>query len=153
MQLDPKTMNLPTVGTIGAEKNKTSQNARTNGNRIRNTYEINVPNTVKDVRILDKEDINNLWMESVAKEFGALEILKVPKFHLQDEYMDSWYQYAPMHTIFCVKREDLGRKTRLVLGKHVIEELEYESYSSTVQSMSIQILYTIADKNILNVMG
>ena len=58
-----------------------------------------------------------------------------------------------MRFVFDVKREDLRRKARLVLGGHLIDALDQESYASTVQSLSIRLLLTIADKNGLEVMS
>ena len=49
--------------------------------------------------------------------------------------------------MFDIKKEDLRRKARLVVGSYVLDSSHLESYSSVVQSVSIRILLTITDKN------
>ena len=123
------------------------------GEKLRNKYGIDVPNTIADARRLDKENGDTLWMDSVAKELEALEKLKVFRFHEPGKQMGNEYQYAPLRFVFDVKQEDLRRKGRLVLGGHVIDSSEYENYASTVQSILIRLLLTIAEKNGLRVMS
>ena len=60
--------------------------------------------------------------------------------------MVSGYQFAPLNYIFDVKH-DLWRKDRLVIGGHVVDASEHESYSSNMKTVSMRILHTIAAKN------
>ena len=73
------------------------------GEKLRNKYGIDVPNTIADARRLDKENGDTLWMDSVAKELEALEKLKVFRFHEPGKQMGNEYQYAPLRFVFDVK--------------------------------------------------
>ena len=55
--------------------------------------------------------------------------------------------------VFDVKREDLRRKAYLVLGGHIINAMNHESYASCVQFMLIRLLFSIVDKSKLQVMN
>ena len=87
------------------------------------------------------------------KGIRCIEKLNVFKFHSPDKKFDNNCQYAPLCFVFDVKREDLRQKSRLVLGGHVIDSSDHESYASTVQYMYIRLLLTIAEKNQLKVMS
>ena len=64
------------------------------------------------------------------------------------EGSDGW-QKAPMRMIFDVKKD--GRyKARLVVGGHVIDSSEHETFSSTVQDLSIRLLMLVGLQNGLN---
>ena len=54
--------------------------------------------------------------------------------------------------IFNIKKEDMRRKARYMVGGHKIDSAHLESYSSVVQSISIRLLLTIAEKEKLKVM-
>ena len=56
-----------------------------------------------------------------------------------------------MRLMFDVKKEDLRRKARLVVGGHVLDSSHLESCSSVVQSISVRMLLTIAAKKKLKV--
>ena len=54
--------------------------------------------------------------------------------------------------IFDVKQQDLRRKTRLLIGSHVIESSIHTVYSSNIQSVSVHLIIIVAAKTGLNLM-
>ena len=61
------------------------------------------------------------------------------------------FQFAPLRTIFDVKVY-LRRKTRLVIGGHVVDSSGNEVYAYTMKSVSARILMKIASANNLDAM-
>ena len=61
------------------------------------------------------------------------------------------YQIAPLGMILNV-RVDLRRKTRLVIGGHIVDSSGHEVYASTMKSVSAIILMKIVAANNLEVM-
>ena len=57
----------------------------------------------------------------------------------------SEYQHARLEIVFDVK-QDLRRKARLVVWGHLIDILDNSTYSSTVKSISVQMLFVIAHR-------
>ena len=53
--------------------------------------------------------------------------------------------------MFDIKKENLRRKARLVVGGHALDFLHLESHSSVVQSVSVRMLLTITAKNKMKV--
>ena len=88
------------------------------------------------------------------KEINSLKELGVFEFHPSHHKcpkQDGW-SFAPMHMIFDIKREDLQYKACLVVGGHVIDSSKHNTYSSTVQDVSIRLLQLIAVRNELSIM-
>ena len=56
------------------------------------------------------------------------------------------YQFAPLRIIFDIKL-DLRRKSRFVIGIHVVDSSGHKVYKSTMESVSSIILMTIAAAN------
>ena len=61
------------------------------------------------------------------------------------------YQFAPLWVIFDVK-VDLRRKSRLVIGGHIVNLSRHEIYASTMKSVSSRIMMKIVDANNMDVM-
>ena len=61
------------------------------------------------------------------------------------------FQFAPLRMIFDVKVY-LRRKSRLVIGGHVVDSTGHKVYASTMKSVSARILMTISAANDLEVM-
>ena len=61
------------------------------------------------------------------------------------------FKFALLRMIFDIK-VDLRRKSRLVIGGHVVNSTGHEVYASTMKSVSARILMTIAADNDLEVM-
>ena len=59
---------------------------------------------------------------------------------------DPDYQRTTLHMVFDVK-QDLRRKARLVAGGHLLDLVDTPTYSSTVESISVQLLHVIAHRN------
>ena len=60
-------------------------------------------------------------------------------------------QFAPLRIIFDVK-VDLRRKSRFVIGGHVVDSSRHNFYASTIKSVSSRILMKITATNHLDVM-
>ena len=65
---------------------------------------------------------------------------------------DGW-QYAPMHMMFDVKKQDLRHKSRLVVGGHSVDSTEYTTYSSTIKDVYVRLMILISVKNGLGLMA
>ena len=120
---------------------------------MRKKFGIKVPNSTKEASLLDKTNGDSKWHDAIQKELMALQKLNVWRFHLSNHKMSKECQKAPLRMIFDVKKEDLRRKARHVVGGHEIDSDHLEAYSSVVQSMSVRILLTLAHKHKLKVMS
>jgi hypothetical protein len=49
-----------------------------------------------------------------------------------------------MHMIFDIKQQDMRYKARLVVGGHVIDLLDYTTYSSVIENLSVRLLFLAA---------
>jgi hypothetical protein len=102
----------------GKKKKKPGQNNQHFGEV---KYGVQVPQSVREALLLDEEDDNTLWTDTMSKEICALN--KLNCFRVQERAnwnpRDEGYQYAPLHLIFDVK-PDGRRKARLVVGGHVV---------------------------------
>ena len=102
--------------------------------------------------ILDRINGDNKWHDAMQKELMALEKLNAWKFHLSHHKMLRDYQKALLCMIFDMKKEDVRRKARRVVGGHKIDSTHLESHSSIVQSMIMRMLLTMIAKENLKVM-
>ena len=100
-------------------------------------FGIKIPNTVRDALLLDRENGNHLWVESIAKEMDGLDEQQVWEFHPPDYKPGSDYQFAKLRLIFDIKQEDLRRKARLVVGGCMLDSSMWESYASVIQMMTV----------------
>jgi hypothetical protein len=119
---------------------------------IRKDYKfgIKVPNTIAEARLLDKENGDDYWEKSVAKEMKNVRVaFRVLE---NDEHLPVGYGQIPCRLIFDVKL-DFTRKTRLVAGGHVTDTPPILTYSSVVSRESVRIALLIAALNDLQVMG
>ncbi len=96
-----------------------------------------IPNNVKEAFLLDKENGDNLWADTIAKEINSLKALGCFKL---DNHCDwNW----------CTKGYDKPsflQKARLVCGGHVIKT-DLNTYASTVKSLSMWLINLIAMAN------
>lgn len=144
--------------TLRARKNRTkagmSRNQRIAAIVNREKYGIKVPQNVRQALLYDTTNNNTLWSDAIAKEMTSLLKLNVFKFHSSTHKCskhEGW-SFAPMHMIFDIKREDLRYKARLVIGGHVIDSSSHNTYSSTVQDISVRLLQLVALQNQLHIM-
>ena len=80
--------------------------------------------------LLDKNNENTLWYEATYKNMTVLEKLVLfqfypPKTKFENKYV---WKYAPMHMLFDVNQQDLRHKSRLVVGRHVLDPNKYTTY-------------------------
>jgi hypothetical protein len=65
--------------------------------------------------------------------------------------LTSAYQFAPLRCIFDVK-QDLRRKARLVIGGHVVDASDHESYSSNMKTINMRLLLLVGARNNLKML-
>ena len=104
--------------------------------------------------MFDKQNKNTKWADAIAKEMKGLErlsvfIFKPPNFMCKKS--DGW-QYAPMHMIFDIKQQDMRYKARLVMGGNVVDSSKYSTFSSTIENLSVKLLFLVAVQNGLDLM-
>jgi hypothetical protein len=115
-------------------------------------YGIRVPRNVKQALLMDQENGNTHWHDAIKKEMDAL--LKRGVFKKVSDkkaILKSAYQFAPLRCIFDVK-QDLRRKARLVIGGHVVDASDHESYSSNMKTISMRLLLLIGARNNLKLL-
>jgi hypothetical protein len=109
-------------------------------------YGIEVPRNVGHALELDMRNGNTYWADSIKKEVDDL--IELDSFEFKEAGYDpgEGWQRTTLHMVFDVK-QDLRRKSRLVAGGHLVELLnDTPVYSSTVKSISVQLLHVIAHK-------
>ena len=110
-------------------------------------YGIEVPRTTEQAKRIDEENGNTFWQDAFEKEVNALLEMDCFEFHPSGYHAtlgDEW-QRTTLHMIFDVK-QNLQRKCRLVAGGHLVDMLDIQVYSSTVKSISVQLLHVISHK-------
>jgi len=72
--------------------------------------------------------------------------LKYFKFHPSNKVFpqNEGWQKCPLHMIFDIKNEDRRYKARFVAGGHRIDSSDFNTFSSQVDSLSVCILFLIA---------
>ena len=108
-------------------------------------YGVQVPRNVKEAYLLDEKNGDTYWQNAIKLEMDSLLEMNCFDFKSKDFLPDADYQRTTLHVIFDVK-QDLRRKARLVAGGHLLAILDTPTYSSTVKSISVQILHVIAHK-------
>jgi len=110
-------------------------------------YGIQVPRTVEQARQFDAANGNTYWQDAMDKEVKALMDLDCfevkPAGH--SSTLDNTWQKTTLHMVFDVK-QSLDRKCRLVAGGHLVDMMDIQVYSSTVKSISVQLLHVISHK-------
>ena len=110
-------------------------------------YGIEVPKSVRHALEIDKANGNTFWEDSLEKEIKSLldlDCFEFKPFGYHEKLDNSW-QKTTLHCIFDVK-QDLTRKCRLVAGGHLVDVTDIQVYSSTVKSISVQLLHVISHK-------
>ena len=98
---------------------------------------------------IDKIKGNTFWQDSIDKEMkGLLDLncfeFKPSGYHKQLD--EAWQRTTTLHCVFDVK-QDLTRKCELVVaGGHLVDVADIQVYSTTVKSISIQLLHVISHK-------
>lgn len=135
-------------------RRKLSTNKRIAMKGTREKFGIKIPNSTREALLFDKLNNDTKWGDAIAKEMNGLCRLNVFKFFSPSHKLDkqNGWQYAPLHMIFDIKREDRRYKARLVIGGNVIDSSDYTTYSSTVQDISTRLLQLVAVQNGLGIM-
>lgn len=108
-------------------------------------YGIEVPRNAKHALILDQKNENTFWQDSMKKEVDDLLALDCFEYKDAGFHPGEGWQETSLHMVFDVKH-DLRRKSRLVAGGHLVDLIDTPYYSSTVKSISVQLLHVIAHK-------
>lgn len=111
--------------------------------RRQTRFGILVPKDVHDAMILDQENKNNKWGDSISNEMGGIMKHETFLFLPPGSTPPEGYQEGPLRLIFLVK-PDLCHKARLVLGGDRVDSSDYNCHSSVVQLNSIRLLNVIA---------
>ena len=106
---------------ITKDRKSKSKNFRNKNMKLREKFGIRIPNNTKEALIWDKINNDAKWQDTIETELGALKKMNVWKFYSSDHRFSSKYQRAPLILIFDVKKEDLRRKARIVVGGHVLD--------------------------------
>ena len=110
-------------------------------------YGVEVPRHAEHAKKIDAANGNTFWQDAFEKEVKALLDLDCFEFHPAGHHQtlgDGW-QRTTLHMVFDVK-QSLQRKCRLVAGGHLVDMLDIQVYSSTVKSISVQLLHVISHK-------
>jgi len=100
---------------------------------------------------VDCKNNDSKWSNAIATELEALDELRVFRYHPHNHKMGDGFQYAPLKWVFDVKKEDLRRKARLVVGGHIIDRSGLNTYSSVIQTLFPRLLLIVASNKGLNI--
>jgi hypothetical protein len=136
-----------------AIKIKISKNKRNLKDKKREKFGIKIPNSTREALLIDTSNGDNKWGEAIANKIDALERLNFFEYYEASKrfWREEGWQFAPMQMIFDIK-QDLRRKARFVVGGHIIDSLQHNTYSSTVKDISVRLLMLAAVKNGLSTM-
>jgi hypothetical protein len=142
------------IRALKTKKKGPSRNQRWQAMKNKEKFGIKIPNTIEEALEFDRQAGNTKWADAIAKEMGSLDHLNVFKFHPSTKEFPSseGWQKAPLKMVFDVKSEDRRYKARLVVGGHRVDSSHYNTYSSQVDSLSVLILFIIAQQLDLNIM-
>ncbi len=113
---------------------------------------VEIPRNTKEALLLDEQNKNNLWVESMRTEIKGKQGHGTLLFLDPGAQPPEGYQEAPLWMIFTVK-SDLRRKARLVAGGHMIDATGYNRYSSVVRMESTRLINVIAKAHNLKVLS
>ena len=129
-------------------KNDPGQNRRANNPMGNIKYGIRVPKKFKEALELDKVNGNHLWCDSIIKEIEAL--MGHITFAFLNENAKSLkkkeFKFAPLCMVFDMK-QDSRRKAQLVIGGHVLDSSNMDTYALVMEAISQRLLLVIALAN------
>ena len=101
-------------------------------------YGVLVPRMVKEAYEIDKKNGNSLWHDAIKKEIDAL--MSMNTFERLSKgkgnsAVPKDAQFAPLRMIFDVK-QDLCRKARLVIGGHVVDSTDYDTFAPNMKGLA-----------------
>ena len=113
-------------------------------------FGIEVPKSIRDDILLDKENRNTFWLDAISKEMTNVKIAF--KFLGKDAHPPPGYKQIRCHIIFDVKM-DLTRKARFVVGGHLTDPPTAMTYASVVSRESVRIAFLLAALNNLDILS
>jgi len=123
---------------------------------IRKKFGIQIPESVEEAYALDKKNGNTYWHDSIQREIDSIMEKKTLYFPsskaeqallLEQIANNPKFQFAPMWIVFDVKPISLKAKARLVIGGHVVNSDDVETFSTMMSTEGSRVLMTIADLN------
>ena len=105
-----------------------------------------LPKDVNHAKRIDEANGNTFWQDAIKDEMGSVRPAFEP-YYGNEKDLDG---YTPIHChmIFDIKMgENFRRKARFVAGGHVTQVDSAIAYSSTVSRDSVQLIFTIAALN------
>ena len=108
-------------------------------------YGTKVPRTPEHAVKLYEQNANRFWKDAIEMEIRALLDLDCFKFFSAGHHttLGDGCQRTTLHMVFDVKQY-LQRKCCLVSGGHLLDIMDIQVYSSTVKSISVQLLHVIS---------
>ena len=110
-------------------------------------FGIRVPKSVQEAKIIDKQNGDTLWWDSICKEMANVRVA-FEEFEGDKIQLPPGYQEVGCHTIFDIKMgENFRQKARTVAGGHTIDTTAAITYASVVSRDSVRIALNIAALN------
>jgi hypothetical protein len=119
---------------------------------VRYKFGVRVPRNLKEAIVLDRENGDTQWQDSVALELAQLKeysAFRSVGFH---KHPPSGYNRIPAHIIFDVKQSG-KRKARFVAGGHRTAPPKESVYSGVATLRSLRIVTMLAELNNLGLMA
>ena len=113
-------------------------------------FGVEVPRSPRHALYLDKINGNNLWEESMRKEFESLNQHETFRVLQEEDKLSKEYKRIPYHIVFDVKF-DLRRKSRLVAGGNWCDPPKEDVYSGVVSLDTVRLGFMLGAMNNLSV--
>jgi len=108
-------------------------------------FGIQMPITVQEALLIDKETNTSYWRKAIKKEMKNVEVKF--EFLQPGQTVPIGYQKIPLHFVFDVKM-DFSRKARLVAGGHMTSPPSSITYSSIVFMLTIFCLFLLIHRGL-----
>ena len=111
-------------------------------------YGVQIPRNVKEALEFDRINGDHQWCNAIIREIEAL--MGQDTFaYLNDNaklLKGKGFKFCPLRMIFDIK-QDGRRKARLVIGGHVLDSTDLDTYASVMKAISQRLLMVIALAN------
>ena len=119
---------------------------------VRYKFGVRVPRNLKEAIVLDRENSDTQWQDSVALELSQLAEYSAFRSVGVHKHPPSGYNRIPAHIIFDVKQSG-KRKARFVAGGHRTAPPKESVYSGVATLRSLRIVTMLAELNDLDLMA
>ena len=119
---------------------------------VRYKFGVRVPRNLKEAIVLDRENSDTQWQDSVALELSQLAEYSAFRSAGVHKHPPSGYKRIPAHIIFDVKQSG-KRKARFVAGGHRTAPPKESVYSGVATLRSLRIVTMLAELNNLGLMA